>query len=33
MQSPFPLGFADDIYHEGNTSKMPDFDAFFCFGM
>ena len=24
----FPLGFNDNIYHEGNISKMPDFDAF-----
>ena len=24
----FPLGFNDDIYHEGNNSKMPDFDVF-----
>ena len=29
MQSPFPLGFNDNIYHEGNISKMPDFDVFF----
>ena len=28
MQSPFPLGFKDNIYHEGNISKMPDFDVF-----
>ena len=26
--SPFPLGFNDDIYHEGNISKMPDFDMY-----
>ena len=25
---PFPLGFNDNIYHEGNISKMPEFDAF-----
>ena len=25
--------FYDNIYHEGNISKMPDFDVFFCFGM
>ena len=31
LQSPFPLGFNDTIYHEGNISKMPDFDVFFCF--
>ena len=28
MQSPFPLGFNDNIYHEGNIYKMPDFDVF-----
>ena len=28
MQSPFPLDFNDNIYHEGNISKMPDFDDF-----
>ena len=28
MQSPFPLGLNDNIYHEGNISKMPDFDVF-----
>ena len=33
LQSPFPLGFNDSIYHEGNIFKMPDFDVFFCFGM
>ena len=33
LQSPSPLGFNDNIYHEGNISKMPDFDVFFCFGM
>ena len=27
--SSFPLGFNDNIYHEGNISKMPDFDVFF----
>ena len=26
LQTPFPLGF-NDIYHEGNISKMPDFDV------
>ena len=31
LQSPFPLGFNDNIYHEGNISKMPDFDVFFLF--
>ena len=29
LQSHFPLGFYDNIYHEGNISKMPDFDGFF----
>ena len=33
LHSPFPLSFNDNIYHEGNISKMPDFDVFFCFGM
>ena len=28
LQTPFQLGFNDNIYHEGNISKMPDFDAF-----
>ena len=28
LQTPFPLGFNDNIYHEGNISKMPDSDAF-----
>ena len=31
LQSPFPLVFNDNIYHEGNISKMPDFDVFFLF--
>ena len=31
LQSPFPLGFNDTIYHEGKISKMPDFDVFFLF--
>ena len=25
LQTPFPLGFNDNIYHEGIISKMPDF--------
>ena len=25
LQTPFPLGFNDNIYHQGNISKMPDF--------
>ena len=29
LQSPFPLGFNDNIYHEGNISKMPGLDVFF----
>ena len=28
LQTPFPLGFNDNIYHESNISKMPDFDVF-----
>ena len=28
LQASFPLGFNDNIYHEGNISKMPDFDVF-----
>ena len=28
LQTPFPLGFNDSIYHEGNISKMPNFDVF-----
>ena len=28
LQTPFPLGFNDNIYHEGNISKIPDFDVF-----
>ena len=28
LQSPFPLGFIDNIYHKGNISKVPDFDVF-----
>ena len=28
LQTPFPLGFKDNIYYEGNISKMPDFDVF-----
>ena len=28
LQTPFSLGFNDNIYHEGNISKMPDFDLF-----
>ena len=28
LESPFPLGFNDNIYHEGNISIMSDFDVF-----
>ena len=28
LQTPFPLGFNDNIYQEDNISKMPDFDVF-----
>ena len=28
LQSASPLGFYDNIYQEGNISKMPDFDVF-----
>lgn len=28
LQSAFPLGLNDNIYHQGNISKTPDFDAF-----
>ena len=28
LQTPFPLEFNDNIYHESNISKMPDFDVF-----
>ena len=28
LQSHFPLGFNDILYHEGNISKMPDIDVF-----
>ena len=27
LQTPFPLGFNDNIYREGNISEMPDFDV------
>ena len=27
LQTPFPLGFNDNIYYEGNISKLPDFDV------
>ena len=28
LLTPFALGFNNNIYHEGNISKMPDFDVF-----
>ena len=28
LQTPFPSGFNDNIYHQGNISKMSDFDVF-----
>ena len=28
FQTPFPPGFNDNIYHEGNISKMPDLRSF-----
>ena len=28
LQTSFPLGFNDNIYHQGNISKMPDFCLF-----
>ena len=28
LQKPHPLGFNDTIYHEGNISRLPDFDVF-----
>ena len=28
LQKPFPLGFNDNIYHQGNIFKMPNFDVF-----
>ena len=29
LQTPHPLGFNDNIYHEGNISRLPEFDVFF----
>ena len=31
LQMPFPLGFNDNIYHEGNISRMPEFEFFSLF--
>ena len=28
LQTPHPLGFNDNIYHEGNISRLPEFDVF-----
>ena len=28
LQTPHPLGFNDNIYHEGNISRLPDCDVF-----
>ena len=33
LQTPFRLGFNDNIYHEGNISKIPDFNGFFLYWM
>ena len=29
LHTPHPLGFNDNIYHESNISRLPDFDVFF----
>ena len=29
LQTPHPIGFNDNIDHEGNISRLPDFDVFF----
>ena len=31
LQTPHLLNFNDNIYHEGNISRLPDFDVFFSF--
>ena len=31
LQTQHPLGFNDNIYHEGNISRLPDFDVFSLF--
>ena len=31
LQTPHPLGFNDNNYHEGNISRFPDFHVFFSF--
>ena len=29
LQTPHPLGLNENFYHEGNISRLPDFDGFF----
>ena len=29
LQTPHPLSFNDNIYHDGNISRLPDFDVCF----
>ena len=31
LQTPHTFGFNDNIYHQGNFSRLPDFDVFFLF--
>ena len=31
LQTLHPLGFNDNIYHEGTISRVSDFDVFFSF--
>ena len=31
LQTQIPLGPNDNIYHEGNISRLPDFHMFFSF--
>ena len=31
LQTPHPLGFNENIYHEGNISRLPDLMCFFLF--
>ena len=28
LQTPYPVGFNDNIYHEGDLSRIPGFDVF-----
>ena len=30
LQTPYPLGFNDKVYYEGNITKIPDFDVSLC---